>query len=93
MQGLGKHHSTTHDQRIIGHSLVQGLYLLLDRRCPLAPHLYRQEKACQAEDVAFSSKIELMETLIREAGAGRWHENAHPAGQLVQCQKVVACRP
>ena len=66
MQGLGKHHSTTHDQRIIGHSLVQGLYLLLDRRCPLAPHLYRQGKVCQAEDVAFSSKIELMETLIRE---------------------------
>jgi len=44
-----------------GHSLVQGLYLLLDRRCPLAPHLYRQEKVCQAEDVAFSSKIELFE--------------------------------
>jgi len=40
---------------------VQGLYLLLDRRCPLAPHLYRQEKVCQAEDVAFSSKIELFE--------------------------------
>jgi hypothetical protein len=24
MEGLGKHHSTTHDQRIVGHSLVQG---------------------------------------------------------------------
>jgi hypothetical protein len=38
MEGLGRHHSTTSDQRIVGHSLVQGLYMLLDRMCPLAPH-------------------------------------------------------
>ena len=66
MEGLGKHHSTTSDQRIVGHSLVQGLYVLLDRRCPLAPQLYRQAKVCEAEEVPFHSKIELMETLIRE---------------------------
>jgi hypothetical protein len=66
MEGLGKHHSTTHDQRITGHSLVQGLYVLLDRRCPLAPQLYRQAKVCETEEVEFQSKIELMETLIRE---------------------------
>jgi DDE superfamily endonuclease len=66
MQGLGKHHSTTHDQRIVGHSLVQGFYVLLDRRCPLAPQLYRQAKSCETEEGAFHSKIELMETLIRE---------------------------
>lgn len=66
MEGLGKHHSTTYEQRIIGHSLLQGLYVLLDRRCPLAPHLYRQAKGCEAEGVAFQSKIELMESLIRE---------------------------
>src|SRR5258708_1986481 len=65
MEGLGKHHSTTYDQRIVGHSLVQGLYVLLDRRCPLAPQLYRQAKVCEAEEVAFQSKIQLMETLIR----------------------------
>ncbi len=66
MEGLGKHHSTTYDQRIVGHSLVQGLYVLLDRTCPLAPQLYRQAKVCEAEKVPFQSKIELMETLIRE---------------------------
>jgi hypothetical protein len=66
MEGLGKHHSTTYDQRIVGHSLVQGLYVLLDRKCPLAPQLYRQAKVCEAEEAAFQSKIELMETLIRE---------------------------
>lgn len=65
MEGLGKHHSTTHEQRIVGHSLVQGLYVLLDRRCPLAPQLYRQEKVCETEEIVFQSKIELMETLIR----------------------------
>jgi DDE superfamily endonuclease len=66
MQGLGKHHSTTYDQRIVGHSLVQGLYVLLDRTCPVAPQLYRQAKVCEVEEVPFHSKIELMETLIRE---------------------------
>jgi len=63
MAGLGKHHSTTQEKRIVGHSLVQGLYLLLSRRCPLAPHLYRQEAVCEAEEVAFQSKIAQMETL------------------------------
>ncbi len=66
MEGLGKHHWTTSAQRIVGHSLVQGLYVLLDRTCPLAPQLYRQAKVCEAEKVPFRSKIELMETLIRE---------------------------
>ncbi len=66
MEGLGKHHSTTLDQRIVGHSLVQGLYVLLERSRPLAPQLYWQEKVCEAEGVPFHSKIELMEALIRD---------------------------
>src|SRR6266849_4161780 len=65
MQGLGKHHSTTHEQRVVGHSLVAGLYVLLERRCPLAPRLYRQQAVCEKEEVPFQSKIDLMETLIR----------------------------
>jgi hypothetical protein len=65
MEGLGKHHSTTENKRIVGHSLVQGLYVLLERRCPLAPQLYRQEAVCASEGEAFHSKIDLMETLIR----------------------------
>ena len=65
MEGLGRHHSTTKEQRIVGHSLLMGLYLLLGRRCPLAPQLYRQQGVCQREAVAFQSKIEQMETLIR----------------------------
>ena len=65
MEGLGKHHSTTYDQRIVGHSVVQGIYVLLDRTCPLVPQLYRQATVCEAEQVPFHSKIELMEALIR----------------------------
>lgn len=65
MEGLGRHHSTTEDKRIVGHSLVMGLYVLLDHSCPLAPQLYRQEAVCEREGVAFQSKIEQMETLIR----------------------------
>ena len=64
MEALGRHHSTTEGKRVVGHSLVQGLYVLLGRRCPLAPQLYRQRATCQAEGVAFRSKIDLMETLI-----------------------------
>jgi hypothetical protein len=65
MQGLGRHHSTTHKQCIVGHSLLQGLYLLLGRRCPLAAQLYRQQAVSAAEGVGFQSKIALMEALNR----------------------------
>jgi DDE superfamily endonuclease len=65
MQGLGKHHSTTHEHQVVGHSLVAGLYVLLGRRCPLAPRLYRQQKICKKEEIAFQSKINVMERLIR----------------------------
>jgi hypothetical protein len=65
MEGLGRHHSTTQDKRVTGHSLVESLYVLLGRRCPLAPQLYRQQAVCATEGVPFASKIDLMETVIR----------------------------
>jgi hypothetical protein len=65
MAGLGMHHSTTEDKRVPGHSLVESLYVLLGRRCPLAPQLYRQQAVCAAEGVRFQSKIDLMEATIR----------------------------
>lgn len=66
MEALGYHYSTTSKGTVKGHSLVQSLYVLLGRRCPLEPRLYRQKKTCQAEAVKFASKVELMETTIRE---------------------------
>jgi DDE superfamily endonuclease len=65
MEGLGRHHSTTQDKRVTGHSLVQSLYVLLGRQCPLAPQVYRQQAVCEAEGVPFQSKIDLMERVIR----------------------------
>ena len=65
MEGLGLHHSTTEDKRVRGQSLVQSLSVLLGRRCPLAPQLYRQQAVCEAEGVPFASKIDLMEATIR----------------------------
>jgi SRSO17 transposase len=65
MAGLGKHHSTTAGTRVVGHSLVQALYVVQGRHCPLAPHLYRQKAVCEAEEVPFQSKIELMTEQIR----------------------------
>ena len=65
MEGLGVHHSTTQEKHVKGHSLVESLYVLLGRRCPLAPQLYRQQAVCQAEGVPFQSKIDLMEAVIR----------------------------
>ncbi|MCA1599377.1 MAG: transposase, partial [Chloroflexi bacterium] len=64
MAGLGKHHSTTAGTRVVGHSLVQGLYVVAGRPCPLEPLLYRQQAVCRKEDVPFRSKIELMEAQI-----------------------------
>jgi hypothetical protein len=66
MEGLGYHYSTTAAQTVKGHSLVQSLYVLLGRRCPLEPRLYRQKKTCVTEGVCFASKVELMEATIRE---------------------------
>jgi hypothetical protein len=66
MEGIGYHYSTTASQTVKDHSLVQSLYVLLGRRCPLEPRLYRQKKTCQAEGVSFASKVELMEALINE---------------------------
>jgi len=65
MAGLGKHHSTTTGTGVVGHSLVQGLYVVQGRRCPLEPQLYRQQAVCTTEQVAFQSKIDLMANLIR----------------------------
>ncbi len=57
MQGLGHHYSSTEGKPVAGHSLVQGLYVLLGRRCPLAPQMYRQQKVCEQEGVPFRSNI------------------------------------
>jgi SRSO17 transposase len=66
MGGLGKHYSTTAEQRVTGHSLVQSLYVLLGRRCPLAPQMYRQKAVCEREGVPFQSKVDMMEATIRD---------------------------
>lgn len=66
MGGLGKHYSTTAEQRVIGHSLVQSLYVLVGRRCPLAPQMYRQKAVCEREGVPFQSKVAMMEATIRD---------------------------
>jgi len=65
MEGVGHHDSSTAAARVRGHSLVQGLYVLLGRRCPLAPRLYQQKSVCAARGVPFQSKIDLMEEHIR----------------------------
>ena len=72
MEGLGVHHSTREEKRVRGHSLVESLYVLLGRRCPLAPQLYRQQAICEVEEVPFESLIELMaQTMLTfEPGEG-----------------------
>jgi hypothetical protein len=64
MVGLGTHYSTTAGTRVVGHSLVQGLYIVEGRQCPLEPQLYRQQAVCAAEGVPFQSKIDLMDSLL-----------------------------
>lgn len=64
MGGLGHHYSSTAEQTVSGHCLVQALYVLLGRRCPLTPQMYRNKAVCEREGVPFQSKVELMETII-----------------------------
>ncbi len=62
MAGVGTrtHFSTTAGHPVRGHSMMTSLYVLLGRRCPQAPRLYRQKEVCQREGVPFKSKIDLM---------------------------------
>ena len=59
MKGLGRHYSNSEERLVTGHCLFTGLYVLLGRRCPLQPRLYRQKKVCDQEGVPFQSKIDL----------------------------------
>ena len=66
MKGLGRHYSTTEQKQVPGHSLFLGLHVLLGRRCPLPPQMYRTKTTCEKEGVPFQSKIDLAYTGIQE---------------------------
>jgi len=66
MQGLGRHYSSTEQRIVSGHCLLTGLYVLLGRRCPLQPHLYRQKSVCEQEGIPFQSKIDMMVQEIKQ---------------------------
>lgn len=59
MAGVGAHYSTTAKGVITGHSLFTGLLVVLGRRCPLPPRLYRQRAVAEREGVRFQSKVDL----------------------------------
>jgi hypothetical protein len=65
MEGLGRHYSSTAKKPVTGHSLFVSLYVLLGRRCPLEPQLYRQKAVCDREKVPFQSKVDLAADVIR----------------------------
>jgi hypothetical protein len=66
MEGLGRHYSSCEKRKVIGHSLFTSLYVLLGRRCPLQPQLYRQKEVCEREGVPFQSKVDLALMAIGE---------------------------
>lgn len=59
MKGLGRHYSTTEQKQVTGHSLFMGLHVILGRRCPLPPQMYRTKTTCQKEQELFKSKVDL----------------------------------
>ncbi len=65
MEGLGRHYSSSAKKTVKGHSLFTSLYVLLGRRCPLEPQLYRQKAVCEREKVPFKSKVDLAEEVIK----------------------------
>jgi len=60
IQGLGQHDSSTEQRVATGHNRLAGLSVLLGRRCPLPPRLYRQPSVCQKEHAPFQSKMDLV---------------------------------
>jgi hypothetical protein len=66
MGGLGYHYSSTAEKTVRGHCLVQALYVLLGRRCPLAPQMYRNQAVCEQEGVPFQSKVDMMKAIIAD---------------------------
>jgi hypothetical protein len=66
MKGLGRHYASSEERVVTGHCLFTGLYVLLGRRCPLQPRLYRQKKVCGQEGVPFQSKIDLLVAEIEQ---------------------------
>jgi DDE superfamily endonuclease len=66
MKGLGRHYASSEERVMTGHCLFTGLYVLLGRRCPLQPRLYRQKKVCQQEGLPFQSKIDLLVAEIEQ---------------------------
>lgn len=66
MQGLGRHYAHSAGETVTGHCLFTGLYVLLGRRCPLQPRLYRQQAVCEQEGVPFLSKIDLARQEIEQ---------------------------
>lgn len=59
MKGVGRHYASSEERVVTGHCLFTGLYVLLGRRCPLQPRLYRQKAVCDQEETPFQSKIDL----------------------------------
>jgi hypothetical protein len=66
MKGLGRHYSTTERKQVSGHSLFMGLQILLGRRCPLPPQMYRTKTTCAKENVPLKSKVDLAHQSIQE---------------------------
>lgn len=65
MKGLGRHYSTTEKKQVTGHSLFMGLHVVLGRRCPLPPQMYRTKTTCEKDNVPFKSKVDLADEGIQ----------------------------
>jgi SRSO17 transposase len=88
MQGIGKHHSTTYETQVTGHSLVQCLYTVSDRSCALEPLIYRQKKTAEKEGILFKSKIELMIQQIQNFNPPAGTETHILLDSWYNCKKI-----
>lgn len=66
MEGAGKHYSSTEKKQVLGHSLLQALYVLEGRQCPLPPQMYCTQSVCEKEEKPFQSKIAMAVNTIRD---------------------------
>jgi Transposase DDE domain len=60
LEGLGRHYSGVEKKVVNGHSLVQALSIVENQQMPLTPQMYQNRAACQAQENAFQSKVEMV---------------------------------
>lgn len=93
MEGAGKHYSSTEKKQVLGHSLLQALYVLEGRQCPLPPQMDCTKSVCEKAGKPFLSKIEMAVNTVLDFQAVEQTQTHLLSDSWFACSKLwKACR-